>query len=133
MIISKIYLIPNKSLRSVTYAVELFSFQTNPNISRLKCDTRKLLRPIFITSNVLSNRRVFFKPNFSFHIYPLRKRDNTEGKTGFLLMFYAHRINGFFVRVVYYRFVSILQRAEFKKENGEYLYLMWFLSGWSYG
>ena len=29
-IISKIYLIPNNSLCSVTYAVELFTYQTNP-------------------------------------------------------------------------------------------------------
>ena len=31
-----------KSLCSVTYAVELFSYQTNPNISRLKWDARQL-------------------------------------------------------------------------------------------
>ena len=67
-IISKIYLISNKWLCSVTYVVELFTYQTNSNISRLKWDTRQLYRPIFMTSKVLSSKRVFFKPNLSFHI-----------------------------------------------------------------
>ena len=42
-IISNIYLI---SLCSVTYAVELFTYQTNPNISRLKWDTRQLYQSL---------------------------------------------------------------------------------------
>ena len=42
--------------------------QIHWNISRLKWDTLELYRrPIFITSKVLSNKRVFFKSTFSFH------------------------------------------------------------------
>ena len=46
------------------HAVELFTYQTNSNISRLKWDTRE---QNFISSKVLSNMRVSFKPIFSFH------------------------------------------------------------------
>ena len=55
----------------MTYAVELFTYQTNPNISRLKWDTRELWRSIFITSEVH-----FIKVSFHIFFNKLRKLNN---------------------------------------------------------
>ena len=59
------------SLCSVTYmyVVELFTYQKNPSISRLKRGS--------CTLKVLSNKRVFFEPTFSFHI-PFKQTRNKK-------------------------------------------------------
>ena len=63
------YWFPKKSICSVTYSVELYTCQRNLNLSsRLKWDARHLEKQAFITSKILSNKRVFFNPSFSFHI-----------------------------------------------------------------
>ena len=66
-IISKIYMILNKSLCSVTYTVELFTHQTNPNISR----------PEVRYARAVKTNRYNFKSSFNkrcFHfIYPFKK------------------------------------------------------------
>ena len=116
------YWFPKKSICSVTYSVELYTCQRNLNLSsRLKWDARHLEKQAFITSKILSNKRVFFNPIFSFHI-PFNNWEFGKTLTTIELVY--------FLIIWNWLELSILKLVRFMLEIAEELYLVITIDIW---